>query len=144
MDDAAAMRLLQAFCNLRSILKYLVGRQWAFGQSVCERLAFQILHNEKIGPVLAANVEKSADVGVLQGGNGLGFALEPLFRVWPLRKIGWQYLDGDRPVETGVAGTINFAHSTRPCRGKDFVRPDSRAGKKWHSGAIIDECDKKT
>jgi hypothetical protein len=95
MNDPAAMCPLQAFRNFSPILEHLLGRQRALGQTICQRLAFQVLHDQKVSPILASNVEKRANVLVLQGGNGLRFAFEALLGIWPLREIGRQYLDGD-------------------------------------------------
>ena len=45
---------------------------------------------------------------MLQVGQGLGFALEALPQVRPLRQMSGQGLDGDEAVQARVAGLINL------------------------------------
>ena len=44
------------------------------------RLALQMLHDQEVDPVLVPHVVERADVRVVQAGDGLGFALEPLLQ----------------------------------------------------------------
>jgi len=55
-------------------------------------------------------VVQRADVRVVQRRNGLRFALEALAPRWIRRELWRQDLDGDRPVEPGVARPIHLAH----------------------------------
>ena len=50
-----------------------------------------------------------ADIGMLERGNGFGFALHALFQFRVVGKMGGQYLDSDGPVEPGVLGEIDFS-----------------------------------
>jgi hypothetical protein len=59
-------------------LQDLIQRQGAAGQPCGERFPLQVLHDEVVDAVLLANVVEGADVGMLQAGDGVGFALESL------------------------------------------------------------------
>ena len=53
MDDAFAMGLVERIGNLESRGQHLIERQRAFLQALGEGLAFQVLHDEEVDPVLA-------------------------------------------------------------------------------------------
>src|SRR5262245_46273623 len=58
-----------------------------------------------------ANVMHYTNVGVIQSGNGLCLADEPLLALRILRDVLRKDLDGDHPVEASVASLIDFTHS---------------------------------
>jgi hypothetical protein len=66
------------------------------------------------------------DVGVVEGGDGAGFALEAAAEVGrcPRRtrsRVLTKDFDGDVAVEAGVAGAVDLAHTADSERGLDLV-----------------------
>lgn len=50
-----------------------------------------------------------SDIGVIEGGKDLGFALESCEAIGIGREVRRQRLDGDLPVESGVGGKVHHA-----------------------------------
>ena len=78
------------------------------------------------------NVVESADVRVLQVGEGVGFALEPLAEFGLLGQVSGQGFDRDDAVEACVAGLIHLAHATGAEWRDDFVGAEPGAGRQGH------------
>ena len=112
MDDAFAMRLVERVRNLNPKLQRLVERQCALRQSLGQRLALQVLHDQEVDAVLTTDVVDVADVRMTQGRECLGLALESLLQVRVRGDMLGQDLDGDRAIETRVAWLCR----PRPCR----------------------------
>ena len=74
-----------------------------------ERLAFEVIHDEVVSPVLLPDVIQRADVWMREGGNSLGLAFKARFQFGIGRG---QNLDGDRAIEARVAGLIDLAEPT--------------------------------
>ncbi len=62
--------------------KCLVERQRATFEPLGQRLALQVLHHQKVGVLLPADVVERADIGMVECRDRFGFALEPLTYVW--------------------------------------------------------------
>ncbi len=69
-----------------------------------------------------ADIVESADVRVIEGGDGVRLGLES----------GAEFLadnfDGDIAAETGVMRAVDLAHASRSDRREDFVRAEACAG----------------
>ncbi len=98
MHDPLPVRLIQRIRDLDGDLERLIERQRALFQPLGQRLPFEILHDEEVDAVLAANVEDRADVGVRQRRDRLGLALEPLFQIRVGGDVLGEHLDGDGAV----------------------------------------------
>ena len=109
MRDALPVRLVQRIRDLDGHLQRLIERQRALLESLGERVALQVLHNQEVEPVLTPDVMERANVRVVQAGDGLRLALEPLLQVGVRGDVLRQYLDGDRAVQAGVAGLVDLA-----------------------------------
>ena len=81
MHDRLTMGLVERVGHLHGVANRLVGRQRSLQQAVRERLAFQVFHDEVLGPVMLSDVIERADVRVRQLRDGLRLALETLPRV---------------------------------------------------------------
>ncbi len=123
MDHAVAMRPVERIGDLGAVADDLVRRQRPARQAAGQRLAFEVLHDEEGDAVLLADVVEHADVRVVQGRDRAGLAVEPLTQLRVVREDGREDLDGDRPVEPGVAG----ACTPGPCRRRQS-RQLSRTG----------------
>ena len=77
------------------------------------------------------------DVGMIQRGEHLGFALEPCQAVGVVRERLRQDLDRDVTIQLGVACAVDLTHSTLADRGDDFVDAEARAGAEWQVYASI-------
>jgi hypothetical protein len=60
------------------------------------------------------------------------FAIEALAQLRVRRERLRQNLDRDRAIESGIAGAVDFAHSTCADRRDDFVRSEPRASFERH------------
>ena len=68
-------------------------------QPLGQGLPVEILHDdEEVDPVLIPVVVERADVGMVQAGDRLGLALEPLLQIGAICDMLGQHLDGDSAV----------------------------------------------
>jgi hypothetical protein len=86
-----------------------------------QRLPVDELHHQVVG----TDVVQRADVWMVQRGDRPRFLLERIVRAL-------QGLDGDDPVEAGMARFPDFAHASSAQGGQDFVRADDAAGVQGH------------
>ena len=89
-----------------------------------QRLAVQVLHDEKLVLAMPADVVERADVRMSEAGDRARLAFEALAHVVaPVKRRG-QDLDGDDAVEAGITGAIHLPHAAGPERRDDFVRAE--------------------
>ena len=117
MDDSLAMRGVESAGYLDGDAEGFFDGQRSFAEACFEGFPFEVLHDEEVGGVFAADVVEGADVRVVEAGDGAGFTLEAL------GEADAGYFDGDGSFEAGVAGFVDFAHATCAQHGDDFVRP---------------------
>ena len=91
-------------------------------------LAFQILHDQEVDPVLLADVMERADVRMVQARDRLGFPLEPLAEIGIVGHMRQEHLDGDGAVQAGVGGLVDLAHAPSAEGRLDFVGAERGAG----------------
>ena len=89
----------------------------------------QEFHDEEGAAVLLADVINGADVGVIQRGSGPRLALETAKRLRVVSNFIGQKLQGHEPVQAGVLGFINHAHSAPAELLNDAVVGDGLADK---------------
>jgi hypothetical protein len=90
--DAFAMCFIECVGNLNGVFQFLIHREGTFHQPSSQCLAFEIFHHQEIGFVLVAYIVESADVGMIQAGNGFGFTLEALAQFGSIGKMIRQIL----------------------------------------------------
>ena len=95
--------------------------------SVRESVALDELHDQ----VIRANVVERADVGVVERGDGLGFALKAV------AELARGNFDGDGPAEAGVGAAVDLAHAAFAEEGIDAIGPERVAGLSAGSGAWL-------
>ena len=78
MDDARAVCRCQRLGNLPPVPKRIARRQFATRQTRRERVSFEVLHHQEVGPVLVTDVEQLADVGMRQARDRARLAFETL------------------------------------------------------------------
>ena len=121
MGDALPVRLVEGVRNLDSDLQRLIERQRPLLQPLGQRVALEILHDQEVGALVLAHVVQRANVRVIQAGDGLRLALEPLLEVGVCGDMRGEDFDGDGAVQAGVAGFVHLAHAARAEGGEDFV-----------------------
>jgi hypothetical protein len=132
MDHTSSMRDSERIRNLNPDLQRLVKRQSTFLDSVLERVAFQVFHDQEIDPILTAHVEDWADVRVTERSERFGLALESLFQARTCGNVLRENLNGDRPVQASIGGLVDFTHAACPDGELDFIRPETSAGTEGH------------
>ena len=91
-----------------------------------QRFAFEEFANDVLLAGLDAEVVNGDDVGVVEGGDGAGFALEAAAEVGGGAErtrcgVLAKDFDGDVAIEAGVAGAVDLAHAADSERGLDLV-----------------------
>ncbi|HUI77606.1 MAG TPA: hypothetical protein VLY24_06805 [Bryobacteraceae bacterium] len=79
--------------------------------AVLQGHAIEVLHGDEGPAFMFANVVNGADVGVVQGGSGLSFALKPGQRIAIAGDLFGQELQGHEAAQAGVFGFVDNAHS---------------------------------
>ena len=89
--------------------------------SVAQGRALHELQDDVVEPVLLAHVVDRLDVGVVEGGDEAGLALETPARGVAARELGAQGLDDDRAGEAKVFGLVRGGLSALSQRLEDPV-----------------------
>ena len=132
MRDALAVRLVEPIRDLDGDLERLIERQRAPLQPLGQRVPLQVLHDQEVDPVLLTDVVERANVRVVQAGDGLRLALEPLLEIGVRGDMLGEDFDGDRAVQAGVARFVHFAHPARAEWREDLIGAELRPGVKRH------------
>ena len=82
-------------------------------QTVSQRFSFQKLHDQEVHSILLTDVEKGADVEMIQGRDRFGLAVEALPGLRIGGEGGGQDLYGDGRVQAGIARAVHLAHAAR-------------------------------
>ena len=109
MCDARAMRVIERARDLGRENEPFGKLQSAFLESRRQGFPFQVLHDEKRGALLLADVIERTDVGMIELGDDARLAIEPLAELRVGRKRRRQYFDCDCAIESGVARFVDFA-----------------------------------
>ena len=68
------------------------------------------------------------DVGMIQRGEDLRFAMKPREPIGVAGERVGKHLDRDIAIQTRVAGAVDLTHPARPERVQDLVHADAGAG----------------
>ena len=79
------------------------------------------LHDQKVRAASLVGVEGADNVGVVQLGRRLHFALETLDRLGIVEQLGVDDLQGDEAIHLLVSGLVDGAHASLPQQLKDLV-----------------------
>ena len=82
---------------------------------------------------MSADVVDGQDVGVVEGGDGVGFLLEALEAVGVRGDVVREDLEGDVAPEPGVPRAVDRPHAAGPEKLGDLVRPETGSGRERHS-----------
>ncbi len=76
-----------------------------------ERLAIEKFHGDEGFAVLLADIVDGADVGMIEGGGGLGFALEAGESLRVFGDVVGEELERDETVQADVFSFVNDTHA---------------------------------
>ncbi len=76
-----------------------------------QRHAIEKFHGDESLTVLLANVMNRADVGVVERGSSLRFALEAAERLRIASHFVGKKFQGDKSAQPGILGLVNHAHA---------------------------------
>jgi hypothetical protein len=125
MDDPLAMCLIERVSDLNRVLQYLVECQRTLVKALRQRLSLQMLHDQKIDPILSTHVVEHADVRMAELGYCFGFALEPLAEPRVSRELRGEHLDCDGAVEACISRLVDLSHPASSDGASDFVRAET-------------------
>ncbi len=128
MDDAVAVRLVERIGDLAREIDRLSARQRSLLESVRQRLALEVLHDEVRDACRFPNVIERADVRVIERRDALRFALEPCTKLGIGRERGRQHFHGDGALEARVTRLIDLAHAAGADGADDLVGSKARSG----------------
>ena len=97
------------------------------GEPVAQALALHERHDVIRGPMDLARVDQAENMGVLQVGDGLDLAEEPLGPDHG-RELGPEHLDGDLAGVPKVLGEVDRGHAPRPELALDAVAVGQSCG----------------
>ena len=121
MNNSAGMCGVEGIGNLNGEIEERGERDGAAADAFAEGLAFEQLHNEERTPAGFADVEERADAGMIESGNGAGFALKSFEGGGIVGEIAGEKFEGDEAAEANVFGAENLAHAAAAEGLDDFI-----------------------
>jgi hypothetical protein len=128
VDDAFGMGSVECVGNLDAEFQHEVDGQRFAVDAVFEGLALEIFHGQKRAAIFFADVVDGADVGVVQGRGGTGFAAEPIQNGEMAADLIGQKLERNETAEARVLGFVDHAHSPAAQLFDDSIMGDAFAG----------------
>src|ERR1700691_3911018 len=121
MNHSLAMSFFQRFANLDCYARKFEWDKRTALQAVGKGFTFDVLHDQIVGAVLAANVIERANVWMVQAGDGTGFAFKTLAQFRCVGQMWWKNFQRHRAIEARILRAVNFTHATSANRRNDFV-----------------------
>ncbi len=107
------------------------------GDAVLQGRAIEVLHGDEGAAVVLSDVVNGADVGMIERGGGLGFALKTGEGLGIAGHVFGQEFQGDKTMEAGVLGLVNHAHASATEFLDDAVVRDGLVDH-WRPGLAVD------
>jgi hypothetical protein len=101
-------------------------------------LALEERHDDEVRAAGFADIEDSADVGMIEGGDDPRLALEPDAGDGIARHVRRQQFDRNAAIEPRVTGPVDLAHATSADRGDDLVGPETNARFDGHHSPVYE------
>jgi len=136
VNDAALVCRIERGGDLDRDLEHLGQTQRTLLETLAQRLALEVFHDEVVDAVVVTDVVQRADVRVVEPRDGLGLALHTLAQRGFLREVRRQNLDRHVAVEPRVAGAVNFAHAPGAEGFHDDVWAELCVRCEWHDGSL--------
>ncbi len=121
MNDAFGVRCVESVGDFDGKRDKRFDVEWTARDLVLERGAFQALHSDERAAFVLADVVNSADVGMIQRGSGLRFALESRQCLRVFGNFVGQKFQGNKALEACVFGFVDHAHSAAPQFFQDAI-----------------------
>ncbi len=132
MHEAVSVGLVERVRDLHGVRERLLDRQGSPCETLRERLAFEVLHDEKVGAFVGADVVQRTDVRVIEARDRLCLALEALAERRIRCDVWREDLDGDGATEPGIPGSIDLPHPAGSQSRLDLVRSEARTDRDPH------------
>ena len=113
MNDSSIVSGCQSARQFHAVVQHLAQPHRAFAKAIAQGLALQQLGHDIRRSVVLADVKNGDNVGMVEGGGGLGFLLKAAKPFGIARPVLGQYLDRNVAFQRGVAGAIDLAHAAR-------------------------------
>ena len=141
VDDALFVRGVERVHDLAGDADHLGKRQAAPGrggalQVFVQRVAFDQLHHQRQHAALFLEAEERGDVGMVEGGQDAGFALEPCDAFGIGDEGLGQRLQRDVAAQVRVMRPIHLAHSALTYESQDFVDSELSSWRQWHASEL--------
>ena len=127
MDDSFRVGSIERVGNLDGEGQHYGRVQRPSCNPVLQRQPIQKFHGDERLPVLLANVVNRTDIGVIQCGGGMGFALKTGECLRVTGNVLRQELEGDEPMQPRVLSLVNHTHAATPQPLQDAVMRDGLA-----------------
>jgi hypothetical protein len=138
MNDAFAVGGVERVGNLDGEIEQVVQFHRAAGDGVLQSLAVEKFHRDEGFAVRFANIVNRADVGMVQGGGGLGFSLETREGLRIFRDVVWQEFQRDETVQADVLGFVHDAHASAAEAFQDAIVGEGLVEERIVAGHVLD------
>ena len=112
VNDTFGVRGMERISQLESQRQQDFRFQIATRDKLGQRHAIQKLHNYEGLAVLLIYFMNRADVGMVEGGGGAGFAAEALECLWVLSHVLWQKFQRHEAAQLSVLCLVHHTHAT--------------------------------
>jgi hypothetical protein len=92
---------------------------------LAQAFAFNVFGGDEVMPILFANLMNGQNVGVIEAGGGISFALEAAEPILVLGDIAVEQFDGDLAAQARVKGKIDFTHAARAEQRANLIPAES-------------------
>ena len=128
MDDAGAVGGGEGVGDLDGVVEGVACAEGAALEFLLKGFAGDQFHDDAVSALVFEDVVDGEDVGVAEGGGGLGFLMEAAAEVGVGGVGGGEELEGDVAVQFGVAGLIDNAHAAGTDLFEDLIVVDGAVG----------------
>jgi hypothetical protein len=139
VHDAALMRRADRVGQRDGDLQQIGERHPRFRNVLRQRLAFHELHRDEEEPLVFFDGVDGDDAGMVERGDGAGFAFEAGAPVGVAGRLARQHFERDLASELEVVGEKDLAHAARAERADDAVMGQGLANHGGY-GRIIAEA----
>jgi hypothetical protein len=115
------MRMVERISDFPAVQQRLINWEGSAPQTGIERLALEEFHNQVVDAILTPDIEQTADVRMIESGDGSRFPLEALEADGIVGDTCLENLDGNDPIEPDIASPVDLTHPALADEGHDFV-----------------------
>ena len=111
VDDPSGMSGFECVGDVNRQTEQNIGVDGLSRDAILQRHPVQKLHGDERLPILLADIKNHANIGVIQRGGNLGFALKTSEGLRVFGHFFRHEFEGDKTVETNILGLINNTHT---------------------------------